>query len=214
MRDSHKGQLAQVVKLTGAINTVLHTALMCDTEEELGKTCLAAAEELTGSKFGFLGELNAEGLMDDIAISNPGWADCRMAVSDARRYLKDMPIRGIDRSTIRNGVSRIVAQGEMATHPDRVGPPEGHPEITAFLGVPLKVKKGGKVIGMIGLGNKEGGYDLVDQKAVESLSVIIVEVLMRKRGQAETTARRDHLERLRQLTESLPSTPSGEFSNE
>ena len=39
---------------SGGINRVLEHALKCDTEEELGMTCLQVAEEITGSKFGFL----------------------------------------------------------------------------------------------------------------------------------------------------------------
>ncbi len=138
-----------------AINRVFQDALTCETEEELGRTCLAVAEKLTGSKFGLFGVVNPAGLMDEIAISNPGWDACEMAASDARKRLRNMPIRGISGSTIRKGKSRIVNEDEMATHPDRVGTPEGHPRITAFLGVPLKHEE--KTIGMIGLSNKEGG---------------------------------------------------------
>ena len=36
---------------------------------------------------------------------------------------------------------------------------------------------------MIGLANKESGYDLADQQDVESLSVSFVEALMRKRAE-------------------------------
>ena len=177
-----------------AINDVFREALTCETDEELGKTCLSVAEKLTGSKFGFFAELNAKGLLDDIAISNPGWDACKMAVADARRYIKDMPVRGIDRTTVREGKSRIVNRDQMATHPDRVGTPEGHPEITSFLGVPLKHQ--GKTIGMIGLGNKEGGYAPADQEAVESLAVAVVEVLRTKRAEEEVRKHRDHLEEL------------------
>ncbi len=174
-------RLSRQAALLGAINDVLQKALTCPTEEELGKACLAAAEGLTGSKFGFIGELNPAGLMDVIAISNPGWDACQMAVSDARRHLSNRPICGIDRSTIRDEKSRIVNTDEFATHPDRVGTPDGHPEIAAFLGVPLKHE--GETIGMIALANKEGGYGPVDQEAVESLSVAITEALMRKRAE-------------------------------
>jgi len=179
-----------------AINDVFREALTCETEEELGKTCLAVAEKLTASEFGFLGELNPAGLMDDLAISNPGWDACKMAVSDAKKFIKNMPIRGIDRSTIREGKSRIVNKDEMATHPDRLGTPEGHPQITAFLGVPLKHE--GKTIGMIGLGNKESGYDVADKEAVENLSVAIVEALRNKRAEQ---ALKESEERYRDLVE-------------
>jgi PAS domain S-box-containing protein len=137
------------------------------------------AENLTGSKFGLIGEINPEGRFDTISISNPGWDACKMPDSEATKSIQDMEIRGIDRSTIREGKPRIV--NDPASHPDRVGAPEGHPPVSAFLGVPLK--HAGKIIGMIGLANKASGYDLADQKAIEDLSVAFVEALMRKRAE-------------------------------
>ncbi len=41
------------------INTILEQALKCDTDEELGQTCLKVAQEITGSKFGFIAEISA-----------------------------------------------------------------------------------------------------------------------------------------------------------
>jgi PAS domain S-box-containing protein len=172
-------QITRQSKILNAINKVLRERINCKTEEELGKVCLAVAEELTDSKFGFFGELNQAGLFDTIAISNPGWDKCKLPASEATRSIKGMPIRGIDRSTIREGKSRIVNGDEVSTHPDRIGTPEGHPPLTAFMGVPLKQE--GRTIGMIGLGNKESGYDAADQEAVEAISVAIVEALKSKR---------------------------------
>jgi len=190
-----------------AINEVFQETLTCETEEELGKICLSVAEKLTGSKFGFYGELNPEGLLDDIAISNPGWEACKMAVSNARRDVKNMPIRGIDRSTIRDGKSRIVNEDEIATHPDRVGTPDGHPKIKAFLGVPLKYKE--KIIGMIGLGNKEGGYVTSDQEAMETLAVAIAEAMRNKRGEEKIREYSKNLERMvKERTEKLANALS------
>ena len=161
------------------INQVFEKTLACETAEEVAEVCLAVAEKLTGSKFGLIGELNDAGLFDTLAISNPGWDACEMSPEEARRRIRNMPARGIDRSTLREGTSRIV--NDPATHPDRIGVPRGHPPITCFLGVPLK--HAGKTIGMIGLGNKESGYELADQEAVEALSCVFVAALMRKRAE-------------------------------
>ncbi len=67
--------------------------------------------------------------------------------------------------------------------PDRVGLPAGHPPITSFLGVPLR--REGRIIGCINLGNKDGGYDQSDLDAAEALSVPIVEALRRRRAEKE-----------------------------
>ena len=174
-----------------AINRVFLETLTCESEEDVAATCLAVAEELTGSKFGIIGELNQVGLFDTYAISNPGWDACKMPGSEATRVIKNMEIRGIDRSVLRDGESRIV--NEPASHPDSIGTPEGHPPITSFLGVPLKMS--GKTIGMIGLGNKASGYDQDDQEAVETLAVAFVEALMRKRREEMIESYSARLER-------------------
>jgi hypothetical protein len=90
-----------------------------------------------------------------------------------------MEVRGIWSRALKDEQSQIV--NEPGSHPDRVGIPEGHPAITCFLGVPLK--QAGKTIGMIGLANKEYGYELKDHDTIEALSVAFVEALMRKRAE-------------------------------
>ncbi len=182
-RKRTESEAARSAATRDALNLILSEALACDTEEDLGKTCLAAAEELTGSQFGFLGFLNSEGLFDTAAISNPGWDVCELAKGEVAVAVRGMPIRGIDRMTIRVGESRIV--NDLTSHPDRVGLPEGHAPVHCFLGVPLKENR--KTIGMIGLGNKCGGYAVADQEAIETLSGAIVAAFRRKR--AEETLR-------------------------
>jgi PAS domain S-box-containing protein len=165
--------------LLEAINKVFQEALVCETEEDVARVCLSVAENLTGSKFGFIGEINKAGRFDTIAMSNPGWDACRIPRTNAVRMIRDMEIRGFWGRVIKDDKSLIV--NDLATHPDSVGVPEGHPKITFFLGVPLK--HGGKVFGMIGLANKEEGYTTSDQEAIEVLSGAFVEALMRKRAE-------------------------------
>jgi len=173
------------------INKIFREALTCETEEELCKTCLAVAEKLTGSRFGFIGEINQAGRYDCIALSDPGWAECRMPKSEAPKLLKNLEIRGIWGRVLKDKRSLIV--NDPATHPDRVGTPKGHPMLTSFLGVPLK--HGEKTFGMIALGNKEPGYSAADQEIVETLSIAVVEALMRKRMEIEA---RRNMEKLKE----------------
>ena len=46
-----------------AVNTIFRKRISCSTEAELGAACLDIAEEVTGSKFGFIGELNHGGAL-------------------------------------------------------------------------------------------------------------------------------------------------------
>jgi len=191
LRQSEEHARKQSILLE-AINKVLRETLWCETEEEVARVCLAVAEELTGSEFGFVGETNNEGRFDTIALSNPGWDGCKMPESNAVKMIKDMEIRGIWGKVLKDKQPLIV--NDPASHPARIGTPGGHPPLTSFLGIPLRYM--GKTIGMIALANKKQGYDLVDQHAVETLSLSFVEVLNRKRAAKELMKAKDHLENI------------------
>lgn len=183
------------------INRIFGVALTAKTEEELGRMCLAVAEEATGSKFGFIGEINERtGLIDDIAISDPGWKVCRAA--NRSGHGKKMPsgfkIQGIYGRVVIDGAGFFT--NEPASHPDSVGTPEGHPSLTAFLGVPLV--QDGTAFGIIALANREGGYRDADLEAVEALAVPIVQILMRRRVEQ---ALHESENRFRSLADNAPS---------
>ncbi|MFQ6039913.1 MAG: ATP-binding protein [Candidatus Poribacteria bacterium] len=198
-----EAQLTRQTAVLNAINNVFRETLTCETEEEVAHTCLAVAEELTDSQFGFIGEINQSNRFDTIALSDPGWDACRMPKSDAVVMIKEMEIRGVWGKALKDEQSQIV--NEPASHPDSVGTPNGHPPITSFLGVPLK--HAGKTIGMIALANKESGYDLTDQKNAETLSVAFVEALMRKRAEDALQKAHDELElRVQERTHELEVT--------
>ena len=165
---------ARVMK---AVNRILLERITCRTEEELGKVCLAIAQELTGSRYGFLGELNPMGRYDTIALSDPGWAECRLDDSQTTLLINDMEVRGIWGRVIRDGIAFF--SNDPSSHPDSVGLPEGHPPLDSFLGAPLKRRK--RTIGMISLANKPGGFSESDVETLSALTPSIVEAMYSKR---------------------------------
>ena len=188
---------ARVIRQSAVLNAIIkvfRVALTCETEEELARTCLNVAEELTGSRAGFIGEVNQAGRLDTIAISDPGWDACKMPDGEAARLIKNMELRGIWARVLKDERSLIV--NEPASHPDRVGLPEGHPPLTSFLGVPLK--QAGRTFGIVALANKELGYDLADQEAMEALSAAVAEALMRKRAEDAQRRRAEELAALQE----------------
>lgn len=182
-------QISRQSIILNAINKIFKEALTCETEGEVAQTSLAMAQELTGSKFGFYGEINQDGLFDTIALSDPGWDACRIPESDAVVMINNMKIHGIYGAILKGEKSQIV--NDPGSHPDKIGIPEGHPPLNSFLGVPLK--RAGKTIGMIAMANKESGYNLDDQKAIEALSVAFVEALMSKRAELSLQKTLDEL---------------------
>ncbi|MFO0754020.1 MAG: EAL domain-containing protein [Thermodesulfovibrionales bacterium] len=188
LRESEERFRRQNAVLQG-INRIFRESLTCSTEEELGRICLRVAEEVTGSAFGFIGEINKEGKLDNIAISDPGWSACRMGSTTAHQRVSAG-------STIHGLYGRVLIDGKFfftnnpPSHPDSIGTPPGHPPLKAFLGAPLL--HGGKTIGMVGLGNRAGGYRAEDQEALEALAPAIVQVIMHKRMEREIEHRAYH----------------------
>jgi PAS domain S-box-containing protein len=168
-------QINRQYALLDGINRIFEEALTCETEAGLGRICLIVAEELTQSTSGFIGQINNEGRLDDIAISDPGWEACRMANPTGHRMVPGgFLVHGIYGRVIHDG--RGFFTNDPPSHPDTIGVPAGHPPLSSFLGAPLI--QGGKTIGMVGLANRRGGYCHEDLKALESLGGAMVQALM------------------------------------
>ena len=178
-RKKAEDELLRQKGLLEAINTVFQVALECRTEEDLARACLTVAEEVTGSRMGWIGEINDAGLLDTIAMTDPGRENCRMPQEKAPLLIHNMELRGIWGRVITSEQTLITNDPEG--HPERVGLPPGHPPLTSFMGVPLKHQ--GRLVGMIALGNKESGYVEQDRQVVEHLAAVVMEVLFRKRAE-------------------------------
>ena len=161
------------------INEVLRVSIQSRTDVEVAKICLSAAEKLTGSAIGFIGELDDAGKLNTTAMSASGWDNCRIPKTEACRLIYGMEVRGIWGDVIKKEKSLLINSPD--DYANRTGLPENHPDIDCFLGVPLK--HADKVIGLIALANKKDGYKEWDCDAVEMLSVAFVEALVRKRAE-------------------------------
>ena len=173
------GILRQNAVLAG-INKIFHEALSSHTEADLGRICLAVAEEITGSRFGCLGEIGADGRFDYIAVSDPGGGTCETSDLSSRHKLAvALKIHGICGRVLKDGQGFFT--NDPAAHSDCIGLPPGDPPMEAFLGVPLK--RNGRIVGMIGLGNRDGGYSQQELEALEAITPAIVEAFSRKRAE-------------------------------
>ncbi|MEW5885175.1 MAG: EAL domain-containing protein [Pseudomonadota bacterium] len=114
---------------------------------------------LSDSAFGFIGEvLHDEGApyLKIYAISDIAWDDASRALY-AREAAQGFEFRRLDTlfgAAITSG--QVVLSNDPAHDPRRGGLPPGHPELTAFLGIPLY--QGSEMVGLVGLGNRPGGY--------------------------------------------------------
>ena len=117
--------------------------------------------ELTGSEYGFIGEVWRDEVgtpyLKTHAITNIAWNDATRAF-----YAENAP-KGMEFRNLHSLFGEVLATGEHvianqpATDPRRCGIPDGHPSLDAFLGAPFF--HGGAFVGMVGIANRAGGYD-------------------------------------------------------
>ena len=172
-------KMQRQVNLLTAIVRVFKETLTCETEEEVARVSLKVVEELTGSAYGFIGELNPLGHFDTTTLSDAGWNACEIPRPEADLLLRNMPNRGINRIGLREQKSWII--NDPASHPDAIMRPHGHPPISSFMGVPLRYMGG--TTGMIALAGRQSGYTRDEQEDVEALAVVFSEVLNRRRAE-------------------------------
>lgn len=173
-----------------AINRILTSTIACRDEAELGMICLQEIERLTGSAFGWIGELNEDGLLDTIALSDPGWVDCMMPSKGDRRLTCNMELSGLWAPAVLTGEPMLT--NNPANHPAATGLPEGHPPLHCFLGVPLH--RDDRIFGMIALANRPGGYRPSDLELAMKVAPTVSEVLHRKRYEDAAARHRQELE--------------------
>lgn len=185
------------------INRIFGNIVRAETEEELGNICLSVALEVTGSPIGFVDELEADGLLHDIAISDMGWDQCLMHDKIGHhRPPGNFVLHGLYGRVINSGKSFFT--NDPASHPDSIGLPQGHPQLTSFLGVPL-ILNNGRTMGMLAVANRKGGYSREQQEDLETIAPAVTQALQRKKVEQERAlteqALRESEERYRTVIE-------------
>lgn len=153
----------QVQQLQALINEAQQNFLL---SKDIQAACEALFEpllQITGSRFGFIGithidEAGHKSLFVP-TISNISWDEGSRQWYDEHQKRPDaMRFNNLD-----NLFGHVITHGEVvqtnapSTHAASRGTPKGHPTLESFLGIPLAFN--GAVLGMIGLGNRTGGFD-------------------------------------------------------
>ncbi|MBU7034957.1 MAG: PAS domain S-box protein, partial [Theionarchaea archaeon] len=174
--------------LLRAVNRLFIETFTSKTDEDVAQSALAAAKELTGSRSGFVAKLD-DGRFFVVATSGEEWK-----VAETPHPLRDvmeerLKSLGIWERILTEKTPLIINQFVLHFHLEM---PQGHPPVTSLLAVPLTGEE--EVYGMIVLADKEDGYDLWDQEAVESFAAILTETLMRKEIERELTIKEKTIE--------------------
>jgi PAS domain S-box-containing protein len=166
--------LAKSNQILQAISSI-QTQYLSDAEPQIVfDGMLAHLLELTQSEYGFIGEIHftADGspmmetgylkvrgrpYLKTHAITNIAWND------ETRAFYAENAPNGMEFHNLETLFGAVIVTGEPvianspSTDPRRGGTPAGHPDLNAFLGVPFY--KNDQMTGMVGIANKEGGYD-------------------------------------------------------
>ena len=155
--------------------------------------------DFTGSEYGFIAELlhdavDGHPFLRIQVMTDISWNDhTRQLYADhaaGRRHVEFHNMGTLFGAAV-TGRTTVISN-DPTRDPRAGGRPEGHPPMRAFLGVPLV--HGGELVGVLGLSNRDGGYDqpLVDflEPLLASVASILGAVRMEAaREAAEETVR-------------------------
>jgi len=116
---------------------------------------------LTDSEYGFIAEIlhreDGSPYLKTRAITNIAWND------ETRAFFEANAAQGMEFSNLKNLFGAVIVSEKplIANDPEhdrrRGGLPPGHPPLNAFLGIPVHYDR--KLVAMIGVANRPGGYE-------------------------------------------------------
>ncbi len=154
-------RLRALSELQSAMVRIQEDFILNDASRQVFNRLLDAILKQTESRFGFLGETledeAGQPYLRTFAISDIAWDQ---ASAD---FYREHVGAGLEFRSLKTLFGEVlttrvaVISNDPARDPRSRGVPEGHPRLTAFLGLPLF--RGKRMVGMIGLANRPGGYD-------------------------------------------------------
>jgi signal transduction histidine kinase len=124
-------------------------------------TTVETAMDLTGAPYGALGVLDDDGGLQEFI---------HLGASDRTAEAIGSPPQGKGLLGAISRHGKTVRIDHIADHPEYTGFPENHPDMDAFLGVPVSL--GDEIFGNLYLTHKAGGFSREDEEAVEGLAVV------------------------------------------
>ena len=155
--------------------------------ESVLQSVLEAARDLTGARYAALGVLNdrGDGLERFVTLGIDGATRARIG---------DLPQgHGVLGVLIKD--PRPLRLADVGAHPHSYGFPAGHPSMTTFLGVPVRIRDA--VYGNLYLTDKSGGdaFGEADEAALVVLAEWAGHAIANARVYSSATERRDELQR-------------------
>jgi len=157
---------------------------------------LSSLLRLTGSRYGFIGQvLYRDGMpyLKTCALTDISWDEASRELY--QRHLED----GLEFTNPETLIGRVITTGEPVisndpkSDPRRGAGPDRQPPLDSFLGLPIRV--GEETIGMVGIANREGGYDESIARFLEPLLTTCGSIFEASKTEAARREAEDRLER-------------------
>ena len=194
--ESDKSEYVPVFHLNRAIHHAQNVFLTSDNERSAFQQMLNDLLALTGSQFGFIGEVlhqsNGTPYLKVGAITNIAWSP------ETQALYQDVERRGMIFDRLDNILGLPMVTGEtiisnnLSQDPRRGGLPAGHPPINTYIGIP--VFSGSTYLGLIGLANRAEGYTRKLADELAPLSQTLGNLIERKRLYEEKRSHKQDLE--------------------
>jgi len=172
------------------------------TAEELMVRALDEIEKITDSRIGFYHSVDE----DRGTVSLQVWSSrtlrefCKAEGSGSHYAIEGA---GVWADGIRE--RRAVIQNDYAALPGRKGMPEGHAVVRRELVAPTF--RGGKIVAIVGVGNKPSDYDEDDVAIVSYIADLVWSIVVQKRSDERIIALNHQLEELA-MTDDLTGMPN------
>ncbi|MEC9038035.1 MAG: GGDEF and EAL domain-containing protein [Pseudomonadota bacterium] len=160
VRESSADDELRVSHLSRAIQRAQNVFLTSDNERAAFELMLTDLLSLTGSQFGFIGEVlyrdDGAPYLKVGAITNIAWSP------ETQALYQEVERRGMRFERLDNLLGAGMLSGGLVLTNDysndsrRGGLPPGHPPIESYVGLP--VYSGDELIGLVGLANRKGGF--------------------------------------------------------
>ena len=171
------------LKVNGALAALYRPLISSDSAiKDITDTVLSLACRLTGSRHGYVAQVNAKG--DKLVIMSYAPTPCEGAANPVHLCLsKDTGGRypGLWGHVLNTGTPFFV--NSVSDHPSSFGAPDWHTEIKRFLAVPVLIGK--ELVGQIALANPETPYSERELEGVTRLGEFFALGIQRKRIEEE-----------------------------
>lgn len=181
--EKNRADLFRLNELLQTVNETQVSFLFDEDFKESLDDLLVKILSLTGSQFGFMGEVlyeeDGRPYLRSHTITNIAWSQ---ETEDfyQQKFKVGIEFKNLDTLfgfSILNG--EPVISNSPKNDPRAGGVPEGHPPLLSYLGVP--VYKNGEMLGLIGLANKEEGYSKSDLEFLKPITNSYANFLMAMR---------------------------------